>query len=400
MRTATNAIGARRRGHTARLGVAALAVTGVLGLAACGGTDADAANDGDDSGDIVVGLNLEMTGPGSFLGEGMKAGIEAAAEAINANGGIDGREVVIVAKDNQSDPAKAVSVVSELKREGADFILGPGFAQDCAAAAPTLAREDIVGFCISAGDLPEEDSRMFGIGIDYETMENAIAQQFADAGVKRVGMVAASDTSGDHTVNTFVPAAEALGITVDVKRFNSPANDLTAQLLDLRKGNPDVIRIQATGPDAMVGIANIKALGIETDTWLPNSAASLYFASQVKGDVGAGNILTWIPAMLSPTGVEDHPEQAPQIEGLQAALPEADTISAAGWDALQVAAAAIAKAGGTDTHELVKALESSEKYFGAYSVQQITAEDHRGASDEGTLLPAVFTADGAFALRK
>lgn len=374
------------------LRVSVLAVAGAVALSACSGSGSDAAS-GDE---IVVGLNLELTGAGSFLGEGMEAGIKAAADQLNANGGVGGKQISIVSRDNESDPSKAVTVVSELGRAGAQAIVGPGFAQDCAAAAPTLIRENLVGLCISAGNLPEDDANMFGIGIDYTTMENAIAAQYAQDGVKRVGLVASRDTSGDQTVDKFVKAAEPLGITVDIERFNSPATDLTPQLLAVSRNNPDAIRIQATGPDALVGVANVKSLGITTPTWLPNSSASLYFASQVKGEVAAGNILTWIPAMLAPNGTVDHPNQAPEIEGLQQALPEADTISAAGWDAMKVLAAAIEKAGGTGTDDLVAALEGSEKYYGAYSVQQITADDHRGASDEGTLIPAAFTVDGTF----
>lgn len=374
------------------LRVSALAVASVIALSACsdGGSDATSGDE------IVIGLNLEITGPGSFLGEGMEVGIKGAADQLNANGGVNGKQISIVSRDNESDPSKAVTVVSELERAGAQAILGPGFAQDCAAAAPTLVRDNLVGLCISAGNLPEDNPNMFGIGIDYTTMENAIAAQYAKDGVKRVGLIAARDTSGDQTVDKFVTAAQALGITVDVERFNGPATDLTPQLLAVSRNDPDAIRIQATGPDALVGVANVRSLGITTPTWLPNSAASLYFADQVKGEVAAGNILTWIPAMLAPNGPSDYPNQAPEIDGLQQALPDADTISAAGWDAMKILAAAIEKAGSTDTDALVAALEGSEKYYGAYSVQQITADDHRGASDEGTLIPAAFTTDGTF----
>lgn len=385
-------ISRRGRGRWRRLSAAAIA--GSLALTAC-----SSGNASESDGKIVIGLNLELTGAGSFLGKGMQSGVEAAVAKVNSAGGIDGKKVSVVARDNQSDPTRAAALVSELKREGAALIIGPGFAQDCGAAAPILSRERVAGLCISAGDLPKDGANMFGIGIDYTTMEKAIAAQFADDGVKRVGLVAAEDTSGDQTVNIFVEAAKERGITVDVERFNSPANDLTPQLLAVSRRNPDAIRIQATGPDALVGVANVKSLGIKTPAWLPNSAASLRFADQVKGDVGAGNIMTWIPAMLAPGGTEKHPEQAEQIKALSAALPDADTISAAGWDAFQIAAAAIEKAGGTDTGKLIAALESGQKYSGAYSVQKITADDHRGASEEGTLLPARFTPEGGFALK-
>lgn len=376
-----------------------LVTAGLLLLAGCGnGSGSSETGGGPTEENLIIGLNLELTGPGSFLGEGMREGIERGVERINADGGVNGRSITLIVKDNESDPSRAVSRVSELKREGATLILGPGFAQNCAAVAPTLIREDIVGVCISAGDLPEEDAHMFGVGLDYKTMEESIAQQFADADITDIGLVAASDTSGDQTVASFQPAAEALNLNVAIERFNSPANDLSPQLLRANGDSPDVLRLQATGPDALVGVSNVRALGITTPVWLPNSAASLRFADQVKGDVGGGNIHTWIPAMLSPTGVADHPEQAAQIEALSEALPTADTISAAGWDALQLSTAAIAAAPSTETSDLIAAFESGEKYYGAYSVQQITADDHRGASSEGTLLPAVFTTDGNFEL--
>ncbi|TYK51417.1 ABC transporter substrate-binding protein [Actinomadura decatromicini] len=373
--------------------LSAALIAASLALTACSRGD-DSAKD-----EIVFGLDLELTGTGSFLGKGMQAGIQAAVAKLNAAGGVGGRRIRVVARDNQSDPTRAATLVSELKRKGAGLIIGPGFAQDCAAAAQILVREDVAGLCLSAGDLPKNDTNMFGIGLDYSTMEQAIATQFATSGVKRVGLVAANDTSGDQTVATFVGGARARGIAVDVQRFNGPANDLTPQLLAVSRNRPDAIRVQATGPDALVGVANVKALGIRTPVWLPNSAASLRFAGQVKGDVGAGNIATWIPAMLAPSGTEDHPAQAAQINALRAALSGADTISAAGWDAVQIAAAAIAKADGTKTKKLITALEHGQKYFGAYAVQQITRADHRGASEEGTLLPARFTPRGGFVLK-
>ena len=48
----------------------------------------------------------------------MSRGAEAAIASINQAGGIDGRQIVLTKQDNQSDPTRGVSIVSEALASG------------------------------------------------------------------------------------------------------------------------------------------------------------------------------------------------------------------------------------------------------------------------------------------
>src|SRR5271166_5253375 len=61
-----------------------------------------------------VGVNLELTGRVSSLGIPVKRGLEIAADAVNAAGGVNGRKLKPVYYDNESDPAKAVILTKRL----------------------------------------------------------------------------------------------------------------------------------------------------------------------------------------------------------------------------------------------------------------------------------------------
>src|SRR3712207_3554368 len=92
-----------RRGRWAAGGCAVLAVATTL--AACGGKSDDASGGGDGGDKIKIGVTIERTGPVPVLGTAQQ-GIEAAAKRINKEGGIDGKQIELVIRDNAGDPSK------------------------------------------------------------------------------------------------------------------------------------------------------------------------------------------------------------------------------------------------------------------------------------------------------
>ena len=61
-----------------------------------------------------IGTILSVTGPGAFLGDHMKRGMELAIEEINAKGGINGRKIEWVFYDAETQSTKAVTATRRL----------------------------------------------------------------------------------------------------------------------------------------------------------------------------------------------------------------------------------------------------------------------------------------------
>ena len=63
---------------------------------------------------IKIGCLAAMTGPSSAPTIGFNRGVNFAADALNAAGGVKGRKIEIVMRDTQGDPTKAVNATQEL----------------------------------------------------------------------------------------------------------------------------------------------------------------------------------------------------------------------------------------------------------------------------------------------
>lgn len=93
------------------LGVSAAVV---LATAVPAGAAAPAADPGVSANQIVIGTTTPLTGPASPGYKDLAPAAAAYFNYVNANGGINGRKIKYVVKDDQYNPAKTKSVTSEL----------------------------------------------------------------------------------------------------------------------------------------------------------------------------------------------------------------------------------------------------------------------------------------------
>jgi branched-chain amino acid transport system substrate-binding protein len=64
--------------------------------------------------EIRFGISAPFTGPAKELGQNMKRGIEAAFNVANANGGVYGRQLRLVAADDGYEPTRTAVAMKEL----------------------------------------------------------------------------------------------------------------------------------------------------------------------------------------------------------------------------------------------------------------------------------------------
>ena len=98
---------------------------------------------------IVVGQAIDLSSQNASVGRDYVAGIKTYFDALNAAGGINGKRIRYVVRDDQAQPAVAAKVVTELiERDQIDFLLG-GVGDSTAQAvlnAPAFKRSNLVLF--------------------------------------------------------------------------------------------------------------------------------------------------------------------------------------------------------------------------------------------------------------
>lgn len=109
-----------------------------IALAACSKSpDVTANATGTTIGDTIkVGVNLELTGTVAAYGNAENNGVKLAVQEINKAGGVDGKKIELVTKDNKSENAEASTAATNLAIQSqVNAMIGPATSGAVAAAS-------------------------------------------------------------------------------------------------------------------------------------------------------------------------------------------------------------------------------------------------------------------------
>src|SRR5512146_2282907 len=152
---------------TKALALSAVAVVAAGGLAACSSGGSSSTSGGTPSSSpspsssasgsgapITIGASLSLTGDFSDDGQAFQKGYELWAADVNAKGGILGRKVTLVIKDDHSDVNQAVSNYQTLLgSDKVDMAFGP-FSSKLTGPASAVAAHYGMAFIEGAGGAP------------------------------------------------------------------------------------------------------------------------------------------------------------------------------------------------------------------------------------------------------
>ena len=117
-----------------------------LGLLFAGTAISSAGVTGVTATEIVLGQSAVFSGPAQALGLGMRTGMETAFREINAAGGINGRNVRLIARDDGYEPARAVENAHALITQDQVFALIGGVGTPTSAQVVPICDADQVPF--------------------------------------------------------------------------------------------------------------------------------------------------------------------------------------------------------------------------------------------------------------
>jgi ABC-type branched-subunit amino acid transport system substrate-binding protein len=128
-------------------------VAPMLALASCGDTGEKTPPEpkADNPFTFSIGLIATLSGQEGSTGQEARLGAQLAVSQINAAGGVLGRELRLVVKDDEGNPAKALAAVNELVAANVTLIVGPTTNASAQAVVDVARRERAVMISPSAG---------------------------------------------------------------------------------------------------------------------------------------------------------------------------------------------------------------------------------------------------------
>jgi ABC-type branched-subunit amino acid transport system substrate-binding protein len=232
------------------------AVTGLFILFAVPGL-AHAGEVGVSSDTILFGQAAALEGPSSALGQGVRQGILAAFAEINAKGGVHGRRLALISRDDGYDPDRSAAQTTKLIDEDRVFaLIGAVGTPTSMATVPISRARDVpfIGPFTGAEFLRAPELRnVVNIRASYSAEAEAWIKYLADdLHYKNIAIFYQDDSFGRDGLTGVKAALERRGLELSAEgTFERNTSAVGAALRRLKRAEPDaVVMVGTYGPCA------------------------------------------------------------------------------------------------------------------------------------------------------
>lgn len=312
--------------------------------------------------DIVIAVAGPITGQLATIGDQFKTGAQAAADAINAAGGVGGRQIKISIQDDQCDPKQAVSIANRIVAEGIKFIDGHACSGSSIPASAVYAEAGAL-MMSPASSNPQltDDAAKNGWPtiMRLYTRDDAqgafigpwIAKKYAG---KNVVILHDKSAYGQGVADAVKATMNAGGLTeVMYEGINAGDKDYSALVTKMKDLKADVVYFGGYHPEAGLILRQSSEQGFKFQLIMPDSIASPEFW-QVAGPAGEGTMFVF------PSDPQAKPEAKEAVEKIKAGgfVPEGFTLFA--YAVVQAVAQGIERAGSDDPGAVAAALKNGQ----------------------------------------
>ena len=205
---------------------------------------------------VRVGFLGGLSGRVADLGEAGRNGAQIAVEEVNRAGGIDGRQIQLIVRDDAQNPEKAISAIDELIGARVEAIVGPMTSAMAEVVLPIAEKANVVlvSPTVTARHFFGRDDNLFLImSSTKEEAELSADYHFAQSRVRRV--VAIHDTKNraysESWLRDFTAEFQGRGGEVVPVAFESGADvDIAAVVRGALGRQPDALLLITSALDA------------------------------------------------------------------------------------------------------------------------------------------------------
>lgn len=337
---------------------------------------------------IKVGLVAALSGQSAKSGEALTRGLTMAINEVNAKGGVLGRQLELVRRDDESNPSKGMLAARELVQREKVTVLFGGLDTPVSLAIVPLANQMKVPFMgiWAAGTRITEngaaDNYVFRVSAVDELVDEALVKYGVDNGMKKPGMILINNPWGESNEAGFKRALEKRGMAnAGVERIQDSDLDVVPQLTRLKNAGADtLLMVGNVGPSAQV-VKSLDRMGWDVPVvshWGP--------AGGRFGELAGPNASRVHFIQTYVFTEHNSPKGDALLAALKTAYPQIKTLAdvtpavgiANAYDALHLAALAIEKAGNTDGKAVRDGFYAISEYDGLikHYKQPFTVQKH------------------------
>lgn len=316
--------------------------------------------------DIKFGFNADQSGTAAAeLGMAARHGFELAIEDINKAGGLLGKKVIPVVRDDTGTPPKSIQNMTELiDSEKVAVVVGPTNSGNALAwlHIPQQKKVPVIVPVATATDitkryLGEAQNYIFRVSmVDREQVALLLAYAVKSSKNKKIAFIADSTGFGTQGVKDATEVLAMHGMApVAVEKFGPKDTDMTSQLAKIRDAGADTVLIYGLAD------GNAQTLrSMEKINYMPTAIGTWGNMSSVLVNT-AGKKLSEHLVFATSTAEDSNPRATALAARVREHYPSMVTfVSAAqAYDSVMLVAAAIKQAGTTDGAKLAAALESA-----------------------------------------
>ncbi|SDH03211.1 ABC transporter substrate-binding protein [Nonomuraea jiangxiensis] len=353
----------------------------VLAVAACGGDAGGGAQSA-----IKVGLIVSLTGNYTPLGSEDKKAVELAVEQVNAQGGLLGRKVELVTRDDKTAPDQGIVTYNQIKGE-IDALIGPVFSNSALAIEPLAQRDKMPYLSLAPAQEQVEPIK------SYIFVTPALSSMYAERylqyiqaeGIKTIAV--AWDSKSAYSVSgheSMVELAPKYGVKIAVdERYETTTSDFSPVFQHVRDSEAEALVFWGSGAPGVTAAKQYVASGLKTPLFLTASQASKLWLEPMGADAegmtvqsAIGVIGEHLPAGKQKQVIDQMAGPYQQKHGYPPPQFAQD-----GYSASLLLFEAIRKAGGTDKVKIQQALETMDLVTpnGRF---RYSPTDHSGLSPE------------------
>ncbi len=196
---------------------------------------------------IILGQSCALTGPAKDLGLELRGGLLAAFSKVNDEGGVNGREIVLLSKDDGYEPDRAIRNTRELiKREHALMLIGEVGTPTSKAVVPIAEEYGIPFFAPFTGaELLRDPFRKYVINVRpsyFQEMERLASYLIEKKNINRIACFYQNDSYGFAGLRGIEIALEKRGMKlVSTGSYERNTVAVMGGLQEIYKADPEAV---------------------------------------------------------------------------------------------------------------------------------------------------------------